>query len=45
MEDSIQFEISSKFRCGSFITNNIKDYRVFTNINVIKPLKIRIIEQ
>ena len=45
MEDSIQYEISSKFQCGAFITNNIKDYRVFTNINVIKPSKIRIIEQ
>ena len=45
MEDSIQYEICSKFKCGFFITNNIKDYRVFTNINVIRPLKIRIIEQ
>ena len=45
MEDSIQYAISSKFQCGVFITNNVKDYRVFTNINVIKPVKIRIIEQ
>jgi len=45
MEDSIQYEISRKFKCGVFITNNIKDYRVFTNINILKPLKIRTIEQ
>jgi len=45
MEDSIQYEMSRKFKCGVFITNNIKDYRVFTNVSIIKPLKIRVIEQ
>jgi predicted nucleic acid-binding protein len=45
MEDCIQYEISSKVKCGTFVTNNIKDYRVFTNINIMKPIKIRTIEQ
>jgi len=45
MEDSIQYEISSKFKCGFLITNNIKDYKVFTNVSIVKPQRIRVIEQ
>ena len=41
LEDNIQYVISQKAGCAYFITNNIKDYRCFNNINVLKPEKIR----
>ena len=41
MEDNIQYIISSKLKCFHFVTNNIKDYKDFNNINAIKPSKIR----
>lgn len=40
IEDCIQYNISQKMRCAIFVTNNIKDYRIFPNIQVYKPEKI-----
>jgi len=45
MEDNIQYVISRKFHCLHFITNNAKDYKKFVNINILKPIQIRIIQQ
>lgn len=45
MEDSIQYVICRKFHCLYFITNNVRDYRKFININILKPAQIRLIRQ
>lgn len=45
MEDNIQYVISRKFHCLYFITNNARDYRKFVNINILKPIQIRTIQQ
>ncbi|MDD3405919.1 MAG: type II toxin-antitoxin system VapC family toxin [Paludibacteraceae bacterium] len=45
MEDNIQYVISGKMKCFHFVTNNIKDYNNFYNINVLKPQNIRKINQ
>jgi len=45
MEDNIQYVISRKFHCLHFITNNVRDYRKFANINILKPIQIRTIQQ
>ncbi|GHT54059.1 hypothetical protein FACS189451_00960 [Bacteroidia bacterium] len=41
VEDSIQYVISSKFSCFYFVTNNIKDYTKFMDLDVVNSLKIR----
>lgn len=41
IEDNIQYVISSKMKCFYFITNNIKDYKDFTNIEVLNSKEIR----
>ena len=43
IEDNIQYVISKKKKCFTFVTNNIKDYRVFGDIQVLKPQNIRMI--
>jgi len=43
IEDNIQYVISKKKKCYTFVTNNIKDYRVFGDIQVLKPKNIRMI--
>ena len=45
MEDNIQYTISSKMHCFHLITNNIKDYRKYMNINILKPKEVRRINQ
>jgi len=32
-------------RCLHFVTNNVRDYRKFVNINILKPVQIRTIQQ
>ena len=43
LEDCIQYVISKKMKCAVFVTNNIKDYRTFADIQAIAPAKIRVI--
>ncbi|MCQ2319680.1 MAG: PIN domain-containing protein [Bacteroidales bacterium] len=45
LEDNIQHVISRKMKCGIFITNNVKDYRVFSGITVISPADVRAIRR
>lgn len=43
LEDNIQYVLSKKLGCLFFITNNVKDFRNYININVIEPSKVRFI--
>lgn len=43
IEDNIQYIISLKKQCFYFVTNNIKDYKEFADIQVLAPNKIRAI--
>lgn len=43
IEDNIQYTISKKMKCYTFVTNNTKDYRVFGDIFVLLPRNIRMI--
>lgn len=45
IEDSIQYTLCRKVKCQHFITNNIKDYSGYCLLNVLKPDKIRRINQ
>lgn len=45
IEDCIQYSMGTKLKCGVFVTNNKKDYVEFVNIDIIKPKKIRSINQ
>ena len=41
VEDNIQYAMAIKLKCFRFITNNVKDYTNFEDIDVIKPAKVR----
>jgi len=45
IEDNIQYVISLKKKCFWFITNNIKDYRYYANINTLNSKQIRTIKR
>lgn len=41
IEDNIQYAMAIKLKCFRFVTNNVKDYTNFEDIDVVKPAKIR----
>jgi predicted nucleic acid-binding protein len=45
IEDNIQYALSKKLKCYWFVTNNIKDYTSFLDVDVLLPAKIRKILQ
>ena len=45
IEDNVQYVLARKQKCSIIITNNIKDYRLFFNVRVIKPERVRTIPQ
>jgi predicted nucleic acid-binding protein len=45
IEDNIQYALSKKLKCYWFVTNNVKDYTSFVDIDVLLPTKIRKILQ
>ena len=45
IEDNVQYVLARKQKCSIIITNNFKDYRLFFNIRVIKPERVRSISQ
>jgi len=45
IEDNIQYTLSKKLKCYWFVTNNVKDYTSFVDIDVLLPTKIRKILQ
>lgn len=45
IEDNVQYVLARKQKCNVIITNNFKDYRLFFNIRVIKPERVRSISQ
>ncbi len=45
IEDNVQYVLARKQKCSIIITNNFKDYRLFFNVRVIKPERVRSIPQ
>ena len=45
IEDNVQYVLARKQKCSIIVTNNFKDYRLFFNIRVIKPERVRSISQ
>ena len=45
IEDNVQYVLARKQKCNIIITNNFKDYRLFFNLRVIKPERVRSIPQ
>ena len=45
IEDNVQYVLARKQKCNVIITNNFKDYRLFFNVRVIKPERVRSISQ
>ena len=45
IEDNVQYVLARKQKCSVIITNNFKDYRLFFNLRVIKPERVRTIPQ
>jgi predicted nucleic acid-binding protein len=41
IEDTFQFTVSQKVKCQYIITENIRDFRAFQNVRVIRPREIR----
>jgi predicted nucleic acid-binding protein len=41
IEDNIQYALSKKLKCYWFITNNVKDYTSFLDVDVLLPAKVR----
>lgn len=41
LEDNIQYHLSQKIPCTILVTNNVKDYKFYSNITVLKPSEIR----
>ena len=39
LEDQLQFDLSQKVGCNFIMTNNLKDFRGFTNVYVFPPKK------
>ena len=44
LEDNIQFCMSLKMKCHYFVTDNIKDYKDFTNISILPMKDYRTVE-
>ena len=45
IEDNVQYVLARKQKCSIIVTNNSKDYRLFFNLRVIKPERVRSIPQ
>lgn len=45
IEDNVQYVLARRQKCSIIITNNFKDYRLFFNVRVIKPERVRTIPQ
>jgi len=45
IEDNVQYVLARKQKCSIIVTNNFKDYRLFFNVRVIKPERVRSIPQ
>ena len=45
IEDNVQYVLARKQKCSIIITNNFKDYRLFFNVRVIRPERVRTIPQ
>jgi predicted nucleic acid-binding protein len=45
IEDNVQYVLARKQKCSIIVTNNFKDYRLFFNLRVIKPERVRSIPQ
>ena len=41
IEDTFQFVVSQKMRCQYIITENVKDFKPFQNVRIIRPKEIR----
>ena len=41
IEDTFQFIVSQKVKCQYIITDNVRDFRTFQNVRVIRPKEIR----
>ena len=41
IENNTQYAMAIKLKCFRFVTNNVKDYTNFEDIDVVKPAKIR----
>ena len=41
IEDNIQYALSKKLKCFWFVTNNVKDYNRFFEIDVLPPKTVR----
>ncbi len=41
VEDAFQYAVSQKMRCRYILTNNVKDFKGFTDIIIAKPEKVR----
>ena len=41
IEDTFQFVVSQKMRCQYIITENVKDFKTFQNVRIIRPKEIR----
>ncbi len=45
IEDNMQYAMAKKLKCFHFVTNNVKDYNLFDNIDVVLPAQIRKIDR
>jgi predicted nucleic acid-binding protein len=45
MEDNVQYVISGKFKCYFFVTNNVRDFSLFSNIKTINSMFVRSINK
>ena len=45
IEDNVQYVLARKQKCSIIVTNNFKDYCLFFNVRVIKPERVRSIQQ
>lgn len=41
IEDTFQFVVSQKMRCQYIITDNVKDFKPFQNVRIVRPKEIR----
>lgn len=41
IEDTFQFVVSQKTRCQYIVTENIRDFRNFQNVRIVRPKEIR----
>lgn len=41
IEDTFQFVVSQKMRCQYIVTENVKDFKTFQNVRIVRPKEIR----